>query len=121
MEQLHGIWGNRLITFQWSGGISSILFLEPRYRCSWHKHDHNYNQFVCIQGTLGIKTDKSHTTLIREKQTFTVEPGVWHEFQTYKDPAIVEEIAYVKYNEYDIFREKLGSDLKEGTINGNMD
>ena len=36
-----------------------------------------------------------------------------HKFITGKDSAVVEEIAYVKYNEFDIQREKLG-----GPVNG---
>jgi quercetin dioxygenase-like cupin family protein len=113
MEQLHGIWGNRLKTFQWDGGLVTLLFLEPKKRCSWHKHERTFNQFTCIKGKFGIKTDKGYTTILTKKQTFTVEPAVFHEFQTYDEPAIIEEIAYIKYEEHDIIREKLGGDLSE--------
>ena len=41
---------------------------------------------------------------------FEVEPGLCHEFQVYED-SIVEEIVYVKYDENDIFRTTLGSQL----------
>ena len=59
-----------------------------------------------------IKTDKGYSTTLTEKQEFTVEPGVMHEFQTLDEPAIVEEIAYTKYTEYDIQRERLGGPIK---------
>ncbi len=113
MEQVHGTWGNRLKIFEWSGGLVTILWLEPNKRCSWHKHNTSFNQFTCISGELGIKTDKGYVTKLGPKQTFTVEPGVYHEFQTYDEPTLIQEIAYVRYNEADIKREKTGGALNE--------
>ena len=118
MEQLHGVWGNRLKVFEWDGGIITILWLVPNKRCSWHVHHKTINQFTCIQGKLGIKTDKGFTTTIIEKQSFTVEETEWHEFQTYKESAIVIEVAYVKFDSHDIIRRRLGGDMiKEDLIN----
>jgi mannose-6-phosphate isomerase-like protein (cupin superfamily) len=108
MEQTHGSWGERLRTFQWDGGLCTILFLEPNQRCSWHCHSTAYNQFTVISGELGVRTDKGYVTRLGPKQVFTVEPGICHEFETYDSRTIVEEIAFVKYNEYDIQRQKLG-------------
>ena len=108
MEQGHGTWGERLRTFEWSGGIATILFLNPLQECSWHKHLTAYNKFTCISGSVMIESEKGYTTTLLPKQTFTVEPGVMHKFITGKDSAVVEEIAYVTYNEHDIQREKLG-------------
>jgi len=114
MEATHGTWGRRIRTFQWDGGITTILFLEPWQRCSWHSHKETWNQFFVVKGEVGIKTDKGYTTNLREGQSFTVEPRVKHEFQTFYDSAIVEEIAFVRYNPNDIDREALGGPLKEG-------
>lgn len=111
MECTHGSWGNRLKTFQWDGGLVTILFLEPNQRCSWHEHNAAYNQFTCIEGKVGIKTDKGYTTWLTERQVFTVEPGVKHEFQTSDEGAVVEEIAYVKYDSSDIHRDTVGGPL----------
>ena len=111
MEQTHGTWGNRLRTFQWDAGLVTLLWLEPNQRCSWHSHSTAWNQFTVIQGCLGVKTDKGYTTKLTEKQCFTVEPGVVHEFQTYDDGAIIEEVAFVKYSDHDIQREKPGGSL----------
>ena len=107
----HGTWGERVRTFSWDGGISTILFLEPNKRCSWHSHLATWNRFFVISGCLGVKTDKGYTTKLGPKQMFEVEPGVKHEFQTYDECTIVEEIAYVKYEPGDIDREKLGGPL----------
>ena len=111
MEQTHGSWGNRLRTFTWDGGLVTLLWLEPNQRCSWHLHDHAYNQFTVISGVLGVKTDKGYTTKVYPKQCFTVEPGIKHEFQTGSEPTVIEEIAFVRYSEHDINRENKGGEL----------
>jgi mannose-6-phosphate isomerase-like protein (cupin superfamily) len=103
-----------LRTFSWDGGLVAILFLRPNQRCSWHSHKQVWNQFTCISGIVGIKTDKGYTTKLYPKQTFTVEPGVQHEFQTYKQSAVIEEVAFVAYDEHDIDRETLGGPLENG-------
>lgn len=50
-------------------------------------------------------------TTLKVGQSFTVEPGVKHQFITGETPTIIEEIAYVKYNEYDIDRETIGGSV----------
>jgi len=67
-----------------------------------------FNQFFVIKGKLGVRTDKGYTTVLKPGQMFTVEQDVKHEFLTYDDPTIVEEVAYVEFDETDIFRERLG-------------
>ena len=110
MDIQHGTWGERLRTFRTDNALVTILYLKPNKRCSWHSHVTQYNQFFCISGELGIKTDNG-LTKITEKQSFTVAPGVMHEFQTYDKPTVIEEVAYVKYDEHDIHRQQLGGDL----------
>ena len=109
--QTHGTWGERLRTHRFEGGIVTILYLNPWQRCSWHSHKQTWNKFTVITGEIGVKTEKGHTTHLSKKQTFTVEPGIKHEFQTYYEPAIVEEIAYVEFNDNDIDREQTGGPL----------
>lgn len=108
--QQHGTWGERLRTFQWDAGLVTLLFLKKNTRCSWHNHCKTWNQFTLISGKVGIKTDKGHETILGPKQQFTVEPDIFHEFRVYED-SILEEIAYVCYDESDITREKLGGPL----------
>ena len=111
MEATHGTWGNRIKTFQWDGGLVTILYLEPNQRCSWHVHKAQYNQFFCIEGKVGIKTDKGHITWLGPKHVFTVEPGVQHEFRTDEEGALIQEVAYVKYDENDIDRKLIGGPM----------
>jgi len=113
----HGTWGTRYVTWKTDTSLTAVLYLKPRKRCSWHKHAHAYNQFFVISGKLGVKTDigpndQRQIEIVGPGQTFTVPPGVTHEFQTYEVPTVIEEIAYVAYDPSDIHRTQLGGDLK---------
>lgn len=116
MNTGHGTWGVRTRTFRTESCIVTILFLKPNKRCSWHKHNTAYNQFFVIEGRLGVKTDigpeESNETIVERGQSFTVPPGVTHEFFTLDRRAVVEEIAYVLYDETDILRSRLGGDVE---------
>ena len=116
MNIQHGTWGDRIRTYRTDNALVTILYLKPHKRCSWHYHETQFNQFFVIKGVLGIKTDigpdnQENLTLIHERQAFTVAPGVTHEFRTYDEHTIIEEVAYVKYDESDIHRKQLGGDL----------
>ena len=116
MDIQHGSWGERIRTYRCDNALVTILYLRPNKRCSWHSHKTCFNQFFVVTGKLGIKTDigpygQRQITKIGPMQAFTVNPGVTHEFQTYDEPTIIEEVAYVKYDPSDIFREQLGGDL----------
>lgn len=113
METTHGTWGNRTKIYQDDKCLVTFLDLVPNQRCSWHWHDKMYNQFYCVSGVLGVRTDKGYTTEITSGQGFTVEPGVKHEFQTYTHHTQVIEIAYVEFDGNDIHRERLGGAIKE--------
>lgn len=116
MLQTHGTWGRRIVTRETPYSLTTILYLDPYKRCSWHSHKHAYNQFYVISGMLEIKTDigpgtQRNKTKIFQGQSFTVEPGTMHEFRTKFEPTVIEEIAYVKYDSTDIFRELIGGDM----------
>jgi mannose-6-phosphate isomerase-like protein (cupin superfamily) len=118
METTHGSWGIRTVTRQTGNSLTAILRLKPKKRCSFHLHKQAFNQFYVISGILGVKTDigpEEQVIILKEGQSFTVGPDVNHEFRTYGEPTIIEEIAYVKYDPSDIYRKKMGGDLKEET------
>jgi len=117
MLHTHGTWGRRIVTRKTPYSLTTILYLDPNKRCSWHSHKHAYNQFYVISGILEIKTDigpgdQRNFTTITAGQSFTVSPGAKHEFRTKHVDTVVEEIAYVEYDHTDIHREQLGGDLK---------
>jgi len=120
MDLTHGTWGERLRTFRSGNCLVTLLWLKPHKRCSWHKHQHQYNQFTVISGKLGIKTNigsieepgQRQITWIGPRQSFIVKPGVTHEFRTGALGAVIEEVAYTVFDESDIQRELLGGNLK---------
>ena len=122
MEQTHGTWGRRIVTREDCHSVTTILYLKPNKRCSWHKHSHAYNQFFVISGELTVKTDigsreepqQRNFTTLQAGQFFTVQPGVTHEFRTGAIETVIEEIAYVEFNKHDIHRKLLGGDINNG-------
>ena len=117
MDLQHGTWGERIRTFETDNALVTLLFLKPNKRCSWHSHKHAYNQFTVVSGKLGVKTEigpkaETQTTILTDKQSFTVGPDINHEFITYDSYTVVEEVAYVKYDSSDIWRLQLGGDTK---------
>jgi mannose-6-phosphate isomerase-like protein (cupin superfamily) len=118
METTHGTWGTRTVTWNDNSQLTAILYLQPKKRCSWHKHTHAYNQFFVIEGELVVKTDigpdnQRNLQIVTKGQSFTVGPGTYHEFRTRDKYTIVEEIAYVKYDSSDIQRKQLGGDIQD--------
>lgn len=110
MERTHKSWGEKWNLFQNDLNEVSILYLKPNQRCSWHRHTAKFNQFFVIEGLLYVKT-AAGTAEVGKNQIFTTRPGEMHEFQTKKQPAIIQEIMYVKYDAEDIEREKIGGPL----------
>ena len=120
MDTQHGTWGVRSRLWEDNASLHTVLYLKPNKRCSWHSHAYAYNMFYVISGELTIKTDigpdneRSYTT-ITQGQSFTVKPGVKHEFRTGKAETTIYEVAYVKYDSRDIHRELLGGDIGNKT------
>lgn len=109
MERIHKVWGERWLIRQDSTHATSYLKLKAKTRCSWHCHSAKSNLFVLLSGKVGIKTGHGEILLL-PGQEFTVYPGEWHEFKVYENSEMIEEM-YVRYDESDIERKKLGSRL----------
>jgi mannose-6-phosphate isomerase-like protein (cupin superfamily) len=118
MDTQHGTWGVRTRVHENPYELHTILYLKKEKRCSWHKHDHSYNTFYVISGELTVKTDigpEHQYTTITQGQSFTVRPGVFHEFRTGNADTTIYEVAFVKYDNGDIHREELGGDIGNDT------
>lgn len=111
MERTYKTWGEKWSVFENDLCEVSILYLKPLQRCSWHVHKTKANQFFVIKGEVVIKTEHGHAT-VKQDQIFTTRPGEWHEFQTRTEPAILQEIMYVKYDPEDIERKSIGGPLE---------
>ena len=111
MEREHKVWGERWICRGDSTHEASLLFLKPDTRCSWHSHREKYNLFVVVYGRVGIVTEYEEVILERGEH-FTVQPGLKHEFRSYKESLLFEEM-YVEYQSGDIQRnmKQLGGSL----------
>jgi mannose-6-phosphate isomerase-like protein (cupin superfamily) len=126
MQQGHGTWGRRWVTRITDTSCTAILYLKPGKRCSWHSHKYSFNQFFVVLGELWVKTDigpdnQRNVTRIGPEQSFTVPPGVTHEFRTGQVETVIEEISYVEYDKHDIDRKLLGGNISEpGVIFGKI-
>ena len=110
----HGTWGERTRVFRNDTCLVTYLDLLPGKRCSWHSHKTAFNLFFVVEGKLGVKTGREHTTILKPGQTpFVTQPGLEHEFITYNEPTKVIEVAYVQYDENDIDRVTLGGDIED--------
>ncbi len=110
MERTYKTWGEKWNLFQNDLCEVSILYLKPRRRCSWHRHQAKFNQFFVIEGGLWVKSEDG-TAHIKQGQIFTTRPGEWHEFQTHRTSAIIQEIMFVQYDANDIERQAIGGPL----------
>jgi len=111
MERTHKTWGQKWAIFKNDTCETSVLYLNPGQRCSWHKHQSKYNMFFVVAGDINVKHEWG-TTHVAQGQTFTTAPGEWHEFQTINVPATIIEVMYVQYNDDDIERKTLGGPIE---------
>lgn len=112
MERTHKTWGQKWSIFQNDTCEVSVLYLQPRQRCSYHNHKTKYNLFFVIEGELQIKHEWGIAHL-DQGQIFTTRPGEFHEFRTCNVPAKVIEVMFVTYDSEDINRERLGGPIDE--------
>lgn len=112
MERTRKSWGEKWDLFCNDLCEVSVLYLESNQRCSWHRHDSKFNLFFVIEGELYIKLEDGVSKLTKG-QTFTTNPGEYHEFQTHDKEAQIIEIMYVFYDPEDIERDILGGPLEQ--------
>ena len=112
MERTRKTWGEKNNIFQNSLCETSVLYLEPWKRCSWHRHQAKFNLFYVLKGILVMKLEDGETEVL-PGQIFTTRPGEWHEFQTRELDTIIIEVMFVNYDENDIERQEIGGDIKK--------
>ena len=111
MERTHKTWGQKWTIFKNDSCEMSLLYLNPKQRCSWHKHKSKFNQFFVVTGDINIKHEWG-ITHVAQGQCFTTKPGELHEFQSTHVPATIIEVMFVQYDDADIQREKLGGPIE---------
>lgn len=110
MERTRKTWGEKNNIFQNDLCEVSVLHLNPKQRCSWHRHDRKFNLFYVLSGKLVLKLEDGFTE-VYPGQIFTTVPGEYHEFQTCDEPTTCIEVMYVKYECEDIQRVTMGGPL----------
>lgn len=114
MERMAKVWGQRFRLFE--NDLNEVCYLDlvPNARCSYHFHNSKSNFFFVVSGKLVVKTERG-TVELGPNEFFTVHPQDKHEFQTKELPTKVIEIAYIKLDPEDIYRDatKLGGPLNE--------
>lgn len=111
-ERIYKTWGQRFRLFE--NDLNEVCYLDllPMQRCSYHFHKSKANYFFVIEGKLVVKTEWGEVEL-GPNEFFTVYPEDKHEFQTKEMPTKIIEIAFVKLNPEDIFRQTIGGALLE--------
>lgn len=88
--------------------------IQPRSRCSEHRHRFKWNAFYCLDGLVEIHARKedyalTDVTVLRAGESVTVPPGETHWFETITDGAKVLEIYYLHpLDVKDIVRDNTG-------------
>lgn len=78
--------------------IVSILEVEKGFRCSRHCHEHRFNSFRVVTGSLlieifnddGTPSHQVRPILIRTGEEVTIEPTIYHRFEV-REPGIIVE------------------------------
>ena len=107
MERTRKTWGEKVNIFKNDTCETSVLYLKPNQRCSWHTHQTKFNLFYVLKGELVMKLEDGLSQVL-PGQIFTTRPGEFHEFQTRDLDTICIEVMYVQYDSEDIQRKIIG-------------
>ena len=87
--------------------------IDPGFVCSMHKHEHKWNMFYVLEGTLAIEVQKgdydlTDTTTLKKGEWTSVKPGEFHRFKSLDEPVEALEIYYLSPLTADIVRQNVG-------------
>lgn len=90
------------------------IFVKGGGKCSEHKHDHKFNAFYVIRGSLNVRTWKNSydlvdLTTIGPGELHVVEPGEFHQFEAVTDVEALELYYAAGLDPRDIVRRSVGS------------
>lgn len=89
--------------------------IAPHSQCSTHKHEHKWNMFYVVTGTIDIVVEKNDYNLtdvthLYDDEYTSVKPNEFHRFENNSDDwAQVLEIYYLEPITEDIVRRNCGS------------
>ena len=85
MEIQGKVWGTTELIFKNPVLEFHRINVKAGYKCSLHKHEHKWNGFYVVSGTLEIHVQKNDyaltdVTVLKAGDFTTVKPGEYHEF-----------------------------------------
>jgi mannose-6-phosphate isomerase-like protein (cupin superfamily) len=106
------VWGDTSVIIQNPLVELHKINIKAGYKCSEHKHEHKWNGFYVISGTLEIHVRKNNyqltdITTLRAGDFTTVRPGEFHWFSSITD-CVALELYYPELLSEDIVRKSVG-------------
>ena len=106
------VWGSTSVIIQTPLVELHKINIKAGYKCSEHKHEHKWNGFYLISGTLEIHVRKNNydltdVTVLRAGGFTTVRPGEYHWFSSITD-CVALELYYPETLSEDIVRKSVG-------------
>lgn len=106
------VWGDTSAIIQTPLVELHRINIKAGYKCSEHKHEHKWNGFYVISGTLEIHVRKNNyeltdVTVLRAGDFTTVRPGEYHWFSSITD-CVALELYYPETLSEDIVRKSVG-------------
>lgn len=115
------VWGSTTALIQTPLVELHRIITRAGYKCSEHKHEHKWNGFYVISGTMEIHVrkndyDLTDITVLRAGDFTTVRPGEYHWFSSITDCTALE-LYYPETLSEDIVRKSVGGmDFHPGSI-----
>jgi hypothetical protein len=106
------VWGDTSVIIQNPLVELHKINIKADYKCSEHKHEHKWNGFYVVSGTLEIHVRKNNyqltdVTTLRAGDFTTVRPGEYHWFSSITD-CVALELYYPELLSEDIVRKSVG-------------
>jgi len=106
------VWGDTSVIIQNPLVELHKINIKAGYKCSEHKHEHKWNGFYVISGTLEIHVRKNNyeltdVTTLRAGDFTSVRPGEYHWFNSISD-CVALELYYPETLSEDIVRKSVG-------------
>lgn len=119
MPLIGKVWGTTELVLETPFVTIHRLSILPHRQCSMHYHQHKFNSFLVVSGTLKIEVVKKaynlvDVTTIGPGEITEVPPGEEHRFVTADEPVEAFELYYPAPITEDIIRRDVGGIVGEG-------
>lgn len=113
MPLIGKVWGTTELVLDTPFVTIHRLTILPDRQCSLHCHQHKFNAFLVVKGTLKIEVHKKSydlvdVTVIGPSEITTVGPGEDHRFVSGPEPVEAFELYYPAPITEDIIRRNVG-------------